>query len=263
MLDRFPKSFISIATNGYILYWQEQIRSLLKSGSMEEEDEIILFTNESVRGKAFLKQLGISNYQVIPIPNHGWPEATLLRYEIIGSLEFDDIRPIAIYLDADMLVHKRIDEYIDFELIRKENSMLLVRHPGFWRGNFRSKLNIYRDNPLLGLLDLNLRLRAGGLGSWESNKRSTAFVPYGKRKEYYCGGVWIGSSEKFLEFVKELSREVRKDYDFGLIAKWHDESHLNSWAATNSFLEADPRLCFNPAYSYLKSLPMVIEAVRK
>lgn len=263
MCNRYSRTFISIATNGYIIYWQEQIESLAKSGSIVEKDKVVLFTNDPEKGRDILKQLGISNYQVIPIQNYGWPEATLLRYEIIESLELDENFPISIYLDADVLVHKKIDDFIDFDLIMRRNSMLLVRHPGFWRGNFISKLNIYRSDPLLGLRDLNLKLRAGGLGSWESDRKSAAFVPYGKRKKYYCGGVWIGSSEKFQRFVKELSHEVRKDYDLGLIAKWHDESHLNSWAVSNSFLESDPSLCFNPAYSYLKDLPMVIEAVRK
>ena len=257
------KTFVSVATNSYLGYWENQVRSLIETKSFEPGDQIIIFTNEVSRAETFLDGFTTINHLVIKIPNYMWPEATLFRYEIMKQLSEHETNQVIIYLDADMLLHRKISEHVNFEDLLRLDQMLLVSHPGFWRGTGFSKIRIYLNNPILAIRDLSLMVRMGGIGSWETNQDSRAFVPYKLREKYFCGGIWLGTRTKFLHLVDQLSQDVEEDYKIGRIARWHDESHLNAWATKNPHLEGDPSLCFDPIYKNLIGLTMVVEAVRK
>jgi hypothetical protein len=105
--------------------------------------------------------------------------------------------------------------------------------------------------------------RVGALGSWESSKASNAYVPRLKRKTYFCGGIWLGNKEVFLEFCELLKKRVNDDLERNIIAIWHDESHLNWWAANNPFTLQSPKYCFDPTYKQLSHLSEIIRAVDK
>jgi hypothetical protein len=57
--------------------------------------------------------------------------------------------------------------------------------------------------------------------------------------------------------------EVSEDKKIEVTAKWHDESHLNKWAAQKSINTHSPELCFDETYPQLKKLTPSIIAVRK
>ncbi len=50
-------------------------------------------------------------------------------------------------------------------------------------------------------------------------------------REYYCGGFNGGTSHSFLNMSWAIRAAVDKDSGNGLIARWHDESHLNKYLA--------------------------------
>jgi hypothetical protein len=257
------KTFVSIATNNYLGHWENQVESLIETETFEPGDQLIIFTNEVSRAETFFDRIAPINHLVIKIPNYKWPEATLFRYKIMTQLSEHETNQVIVYLDADMLLHRKISKHVNFEELLRLDQMLLVSHPGFWRGTGFSKLRIYLNNPILALRDLYLVVRTGGIGSWETNQNSRAFVPYKLRKNYFCGGIWLGTRVKFMHLVEQLSQDVEEDYKIGRIARWHDESHLNAWATKNPHLENDPSLCFDPIYKNLIGLTMVVEAVRK
>jgi hypothetical protein len=60
-----------------------------------------------------------------------------------------------------------------------------------------------------------------------------------------------------------LSFNVQADGVKDIMAIWHDESHLNQWAANNHHTDESPRLCFDETYSNLSTLDPIIHAVRK
>ena len=262
-MTEFSKTFISVATKGYLAHWENLVQSIISSGSKLEDDTFVIFTDQPLEASEFLRTLRQDDKHVYSIPSHGWPEATLLRYEFMSKLDIGNVNQILIYLDADMLFHQNINEHLDFSEIVAKKSMLLVRHPGFWRGNLRTKIAIYSSNPAMMLKDIRLFVGMGALGSWEQNPESRAYVSYRMRQKYFCGGIWLGESEIFMSVVKTLAIQVTEDLKEGKIAKWHDESHLNHWASVNDFLEAGPSFCYDPIYSNLKSIPMIVEAVRK
>jgi histo-blood group ABO system transferase len=95
-----------------------------------------------------------------------------------------------------------------------------TQHPGFW---FRGS-NFY---------------------TYERRPESTAYIPYGQGKMYYAGGFNGGKVENFLKMAEVIVNNVNTDFDNGIIAEWHDESHLNRY-----LLDTPPTVELTPSYCY-------------
>jgi len=106
-------------------------------------------------------------------------------------------------------------------------------------------------------------VRVGGLGSWETKPESLAFVPRQLRKQYVCGGTWMGRGQELLSMIHELAAHTRTDLDAGRVAVWHDESHLNWFAANNATSILGSEYCYAPGFPNLADLSPRIIAVDK
>jgi hypothetical protein len=106
-------------------------------------------------------------------------------------------------------------------------------------------------------------LSMGSLGTWETRKKSSAYVPRNTRATYVCGGFWLAKKPDFIKLVTKLDSETDIDTTNGVVAKWHDESHLNKWASETGCTVLDPSFCYDSSYDWLRGLPEVIRAVRK
>lgn len=73
----------------------------------------------------------------------------------------------------------------------------------------------------------------------------------------------MGQNAKFKEMVSDLNDSVSRDELNGVMATWHDESHLNKWATTNAHSTLSPSYCYDPSYPHLWSLGEIIRAVDK
>ena len=95
----------------------------------------------------------------------------------------------------------------------------LVQNPGFFS---------------FGIIITNFfkAIKSGSLafGDWEVRPGSTAYLARSKRKKYCHGAIWFGGKNRFFEVCSELALNTDKDLKNSLIAKWHDESHLNHYA---------------------------------
>jgi len=65
----------------------------------------------------------------------------------------------------------------------------------------------------------------------ETDPRSTAYLL--KADQYFCGGFNGGTTPAFLKMAETISRNVDIDESRGVLAKWHDESHLNRYLSDN------------------------------
>jgi hypothetical protein len=139
----------------------------------------------------------------------------------------------------------------------------LVSHPGFFRPAKRELVNFYIEHPKFLVRDLALRIRIGGLGSWETSRASKAYVPRHARGVYVCGGTWMGYRNNFLDLVSELSFLEISESVKGNVPKWHDESYLNMWASRNNFTLLSSSFCFDPSYPQLHGLKELVRAVDK
>ena len=258
-----PTSYaiLTVATNKYRDYWKGMIESAERVLNRETNITFHVFTDNFEELKLFARTH--SNFKIVihKIEPLTWPEATLLRYELIDSFSQEYTAEVLIHLDADMLFIADFTKYIDCQTWK--NQIALVAHPGYWREEGTNMIISQWRNPLKLIKDFRLILKVGALGAWDNNPVSSAYVPREKRVSYVCGGVWMGKKESFLSMVRELKFETNQNRDKAVIAKWHDESHLNRWSAFNKHTTLTPSFCFDPTYSQLKNLPEFIRAVQK
>ena len=65
---------------------------------------------------------------------------------------------------------------------------------------------------------------------YERRKQSLAYIePHKPPYHYLMGGIIGGRSKEFIEMSHDLARNIREDFDRGIIARVHDESHVNRY----------------------------------
>lgn len=65
---------------------------------------------------------------------------------------------------------------------------------------------------------------------YERNKESLAYIPpFDGPYYYFMGGINGGRRKDYLAMVKELNNNIASDYEKGIVAVVHDESHINHY----------------------------------
>jgi len=154
-----------------------------------------------------------------------WPYITLKRFEIINRAR-DQIskHDLLVFLDADTLV---VDEVVEKEFV-SDKPFFGVWHPCH-------NLGMPPHNKLPGAFD--------------TNPNSTACIDLSMdncSKYYYQGCLWGGKVPEILDMIDILNTKVNKDLENGVIALWHDESHLNKFFIENPDLVNT----LGPEYAY-------------
>ena len=110
----------------------------------------------------------------------------------------------------------------------KHEHMVFVLHPAFyWRYNYEF--------------------------TYDHNPRCKAYIPMGLGRDYVCGGINGGERDAYLKFCHTLQKRIRQDKDRGIIALWHDESHINWYAFTHPHYRLlDASFCFFPGWDTVK-----------
>ena len=252
---------VSIATNGYTKYWLNMITSFQENNTVFEKVVVHVLTDdlEFVTDHAEKNtKMKFVAHQVESMP---WPLPTLMRYEYISRIaEFLKSENI-LYIDSDMIFHPDFD--YEMEKALREYSVNLVVHPGYWRPHYASFLRVNLMSMKMLLSDFYRKLKFGGLGAWETCRKSTAYVKRRDRNVYVCGGVWFGERVQMMKMVNLLKLKTEVDLRNRIIAKWHDESHLNNWLVSHGANLLNPSFCFDPRLSNLSGLKPLIEAVVK
>ena len=252
---------LSVATNRYINYWEELATSLDSCCPSDGiEVKMYVFTDQVERANRHALSLSKISVEAVQIESYKWPEATLFRYRIFEKHLPKIHEELLMHLDADMKVEKWFIRDIPTSL---KGGIGLVSHPGYYRPNSWSRVNFYWKNPRKFWADIRMRLSDGGIGSWDGNSESVAFVPRQKRRDYVCGGTWMGLRDQYVAMVEELSRLEQNSTENGVMPRWHDESILNKWYADNLPSLLSPAFCFDPTYPQLKGLTELIRAVDK
>ena len=82
--------------------------------------------------------------------------------------------------------------------------------------------------------DLSATLHCGYIGGgtdFETNPRSLAYIPENNHQgaKYYGGGFILGTPAEYFKMAKYCANNINDDFKTNVIAKWHDESHLNKY----------------------------------
>jgi hypothetical protein len=252
---------LSIATNKYIDYWEELATSMDSCCPSDGiKVRMYVFTDQVERAKQHAESLRNVVIKPFEIESLKWPEATLFRYRIFEKYLPYIHEELLMHLDADMKVEKWFVGDIPSTL---KGGIGLVSHPGFYRPKSWSKMIYYWKNPRNIWADMRMQLLEGGIGSWDNNEESPAFVPRAVRQNYVCGGTWFGLRNQYVAMVTDLSNLERCSTDKGIMPRWHDESILNKWYVDNHPSLLSPAFCFDPTYPQLNGITELIRAVEK
>jgi histo-blood group ABO system transferase len=150
----------------------------------------------------------------------GWPFDTMMRFHAYAAQkELLNSQDYLFCLDADMLFIDSVSEEIFGERVA-------TQHPGFVHQR----------------------------GSYETNPASKACIRDDEGEQYFAGGFYGGTSEEVMKIAQTNADNIDDDLSRGLIAVWHDESHLNRY-----FIDHKPTKILTPSYCYPESwnLPYV------
>lgn len=203
-----------ICTGKYVAFWEDFYNSCEKYFCYSSEKEYFVFTDSAeIYGEKASKNKIHRIYQ----KNLGWPGNTLFRYKMFCSIKeklnkFDYI----FFFNANIKFLHIITE----EEFLPTEELLVVMHPGYY---CKSKWKF----------------------PYERRKKSFAYIPYGRGQHYVCGGVNGGKGNSYLKMAEELENRILEEYNHGIIAKWHDESHLNAY-----IYEHNSYNILTPAYAY-------------
>jgi histo-blood group ABO system transferase len=141
----------------------------------------------------------------------GWPYDTLMRLPIYAS---------------------HADYYKDMDyLYAIDADMLFVDHVG---------------DEILGERVGALHLAfIGRRGTYETNAQSAAYIAPHEGVYYFAGGFNGGTRDGFMHMAQVITERINEDRDHGIIAVWHDESHINRY-----FIDFEPTIVLSPSYCF-------------
>jgi hypothetical protein len=205
---------IFIGTGNYINYFSNYYDNCEKYFLPNTDKTYFCFTDADFEGEV------PSNIKVIPTEHEPWPNPTLKRFHTIlkekdNYSDFDYL----IYLDSDMLVNETINE----DEILSDSDFIGVHHPGF-----------YKKKQLM---------------PYERRKNSEACINV-DGEIYWQGCLWGGKTNSVLDLCETLSARIDKDFEKGIVAEWHDESHLNKFFLDNleKVTTLEPEYAFPEVY---------------
>lgn len=206
-------AILYICTGKYDVFWKDFYMSYEKFFLPDSEKEYFVFTDaESIYceeqehvHKIFQESLG-------------WPDNTLKRFHIFLRIKDELVKfDYVFFMNANCLC---LDYISEEEFLPKDKGILVVQHPGY-----------YDKKP--------------EEFAYDRNPKCEAYISKGAGKYYICGGVNGGKTEAFLKLIEELKARVDRDEQKSIVAKWHDESHINRYIIDNLDYEI-----LSPAYCY-------------
>ena len=200
---------ITVATNRYIQFVGRLLDDIEENFLNGHDIKCLLFTDQDVETS--------DNIKVSNIEHKVWPEPALKKYNYISS-ESEYLKNFDyLYLfDSDVGIVDSVGEEVLRDLVG-------VLHP----------YKIFEQKQTY---------------PYEKRKESTAYISDDMHDKYYAAAFVGGKSDNFLKMAKTISKRVSADEKNNIIAKWHDESHLNKYFNEN------PPTALSPSYMFPEEL---------
>ena len=204
-------AILYICTGRYAIFWDVFFQSCEQYFLSAHERHYFVFTENDIPY--------VSNERVHKIeqPYLGWPYDTLKRFHMFSRIReelaaFDYI----FFFNANCEFRMAVNESV---LPTEDEGLVVTQHPGYY--------NKSRDKY-----------------TYERNAASRAYIPYGQGEHYVCGGVNGGRAHAYLALINGLREAVDEDERNGIIARWHDESHLNRYILGMGYKLLSPSFCY-------------------
>lgn len=217
-------AILYICTGKYDVFWKEFFDSYEENFLPDTLKEYFVFTDaEKLYGEDECNRIHKIYQQRL-----GWPDDTLMRYHMFDTISDKLIRfDYIFFMNANCKCVTRISEQ---EFLPVEKDIVVVQHPGA----YQKKPKHY---------------------TYDRNPKSTAYIKRGQGQYYVCGGINGGKAVAYIELIKELKRNVDIDKENDVVARWHDESHINHY-----ILEHDNWIMLSPSYCYAEGWNLPFEA---
>ncbi len=200
-----------ICTGKYSTFWNDFFKStellfLPNSYEYAYEKHYFVFTDSTDLNDCDNPRVHIIKQKALE-----WPLPTLMRFKFFYSIKdyvqsfFDSAGFDYIYF---FNANTELLDIITYKDIHPENNdkyLAFTKHPGYWYNKDPNKL------------------------PYDRNPKSKAFIPYGKGAIYVAGGLSGGTSELYWQLIERCNNNIDYDLKNGVIAKWHDESHINRY----------------------------------
>lgn len=155
------------------------------------------------------------------VKHRPWPMMTLLRFHMfLEQRKLLEEMDYLFYCDADM----RVVDFVGEEIL---GTTVATIHP------------------------LAYDKKRAELVGYENRMESKAYIPPDKGQRYYQACFFGGRTKEFFDIATELAQCIDEDLNRGIIAKWHDESHLNRF-----FADHPPDVELSPAYCYPEKMSL-------
>lgn len=185
-----------ICTGEYKVFWKDFYKSYEKNFLPNSAKEYYVFTDAD-----YIYGEEKSNVHKIFQESLGWPDNTLMRYNIfLKHKELIAQSDYLFFMNANCLCVSKIEE----ENFLIPDKLIVVQHPGFYDKTIREY-------------------------TYDRNPKSTAYIAFDDGEYYVCGGVNGGSTKMFLKLMQDINQNILDDRENGIVALWHDESHLNRY----------------------------------
>jgi hypothetical protein len=212
-----------ICTGNYSIFWKTFYQSAQQYFLTDCEKHFFVFTDD-------LKIKGTDFIHVKHESSKGFPLDSLLRFDMFLSIKKDLIEMDYIFFfNSNMQFVKSIGKEI--LPINIDSGLVGVFHPGYYSNK---KINQY---------------------PYERNVRSKAFIKFKRNLtyHYYMGILNGGKTSDYIKLSEICSENIYKDMENGLMAIYHDESHLNKYFHGKEVLN------LSPAYGYPEGSNIPIE----
>lgn len=203
-------AILYICTGRYTVFWDNFFTTAEKNFLPRSVKKYFVFTDGEIG------QLDTGKVVRVQQENLGWPGNTLKRFAMFRRIadqlsSFDYI----FFCNANMLFMDSIGEEIVPSLTQ---GIVVVQHPGFYN-------------------------KSADDFTYERNPESKAYIGPGEGKYYVCGGFNGGHASAYLRMIDALCLAIEVDEKRGLVAVWHDESHLNRYIVDNPHKLLGPDFC--------------------
>lgn len=191
-------AILYIGTGKYFQFFEGFYRSSEKYLLKDAEKHYFVFTDQE-----------LCNYEHVTVIRRkcaGFPADSLFRFEMFLSIRDKLINYDYIYFfNANIILNDYVNENI---------------------------LPTEKHNYLCGLLHPveSVKKRFACFYPYERRPSSFAYIPpCSADYHYFWGALNGGRTKEYLELSERLAKNIRDDYDRGIIAIYHDESHLNKY----------------------------------
>ena len=195
-----------IAIGEYNMFWDKFYLSAEKYFFPNEEKHYYVFTDAKK-----IEYEELFNVHRIFQEDLGWPGNTLFRFHIFA-------KQLELYYDMDYLfffnANLEFKKTVSREIL-SGNNLIVVQHFGY-------RLLSPKDYP------------------YDRNPNSRAYIPFGKGNHYVCGGMNGAKTNIYISMILNLQKAIEDDYERGIVARWHDESHINKYILSHPYIMLHP-----------------------